>query len=1159
MHNLFTITKTEFKRFFISPLAYIYLVAFLLLNGSFTIYVGDFFNRGQAELNSMFSFIPWIYLIFIPGISMRLWAEEFRLGTVVSLMTLPVTTSNFVWGKFLAAWLFCGLGLILTFPFWIMINILGTPDNAVVLSGYLGCFFLSGCMLSISQTMSALTKNQVIALVLSVFANLIFFLSGLEFVLSVFRGFSSQTLIDLISSFSFLTHFNAIANGLLELRDLVFFGSIIILFNTTTIMIVNFKTSGTSGWLQSSSRWTYILAFALMLFGFTGINLAANSYLRDIQYDFTQNKIYTLSHSTQDLLKNMPRQVTAKVYYTPLLGQRNPEIRLLMDRLYLLLKKYQRLSNGRFNFNIYYPQMLDDTEDLAIASGLQPIPLIDLNQNGYLGLTLTDETGKSQTIPMFTLERGAFLEQDLTSKLYQLFYPKSNLGIISSLPIFDQIDETMPNRVTQQWEIIKQISEFYNIKQIKTGEDFNEDMDALMLIHPQNLSPDIIEHIVTYTLKGGNSLVLLDAAAEAPRLFSSTNNDLRPSQLGELSRLWNFEYFPDIVVADLDNSITVDATNDYRTNPNFTQDVIQFSPKSKNINANETETSGLKNLLFASASVIQPKDLNKISFIPLITSSRNSALMPADVVRRGMNPADILRWFKSDNQTKTIAAKIISKDQTKPFTIIAVTDTDFIYDSFWTKPTSILNNAYNIPILDNGNFILNSLEILSNRPSLADIRGKSTSSHPFGDIERMRRDNQLRFKLKEAEILKKIEQTNQRINEVWEKKDFEQRNIFSADERAVISNYRQELNLLRQELSQIRQELNSNIHAIETKIKLIGIYLIPALILLGFLIVISWKRLKTPSPKEKIYFNRAFFRLFIICFLMLLIGLFSVKYSNVEDTKSFENKLVFNTLAEKINTLHQIKFKSHNQELNFINQNGTWILQENPAFPVYQERMRHFLSILMEARFYEKRTADPKYLSNFGLTPIQSASSAATQITLSDTKGETLTEFELGKINIDIGRGAKGAYIKFPDQFQVWLIKADFIDLGQDWREWTYSSLWNLRFGRLIKTQKDLTPEQLTLLARDLLITPLNSPVQTISTSSPIQQLDILTENRDQVRIEFYQESEKIYVRYLFDGVIKGKHLQFFATYAKDKFYAISKTDMEQITHDITTSKHGTN
>ena len=141
--------------------------------------------------------------------------------------------------------------------------------------------------------------------------------------------------------------------------------------------------------------------------------------------------------------------------------------------------------------------MLDDTEDMAIASGLQPIPLIDLNQNGFFGLTLTDETGQKQTIPMFSLERAAFLEQDLTSKLYQLFHTKPNLGIITSLPIFDQIDEASPNRVTQQWEIIKQISEFYNIKNIKTAQDFGEDINVLLLIHPQNLSPELIEHITT--------------------------------------------------------------------------------------------------------------------------------------------------------------------------------------------------------------------------------------------------------------------------------------------------------------------------------------------------------------------------------------------------------------------------------------------------------------------------------------------------------------------------------------------------------------------------------------------------------------------------------------------------------------------------------------
>ena len=1155
MHNLLTIAKTEFKRFFISPLAYIYLVVFLLLNGSLTIYLGDFFNRGQAELSSMFSFIPWIYLIFIPGIAMRLWAEEFRLGTIVSLMTLPVKTGNFVWGKFLASWLFCGLGLVLTLPFWIIVNILGTPDNNVILGGYLGCFLLSGCMLSISQTMSALTKNQVIALVLSVFANLIFFLSGLEFVLSPFRGFSSQTLIDLIASFSFLTHFNTIANGLIECRDLVFFASIIILFNSATIMIVNFKTSGTSGWLQSSSRWTYIIAFVLLLMGFTGINLAANAYLRDIQYDFTQNKIYTLSASTQNLLKNLPRQVTAKIYYTPILGQRNPEIRLLMDKIYLLLKKYQRLSSGRFNFNIYYPQMLDDTEDMALASGLQPIPLIDLNQNGFLGLTLIDETGNKEIIPMFTLEREAFLEQDLTSKLYQLFHTKPKLGIISSLPIFDEVDETTPNRVTQQWEIIKQISEFYNIKNIKTPQDFSEDIDVLMLIHPQNLTPEFIEHITTYTLKGGNTLVLLDAAAEAPRLFSSVNNDLLPSQLGELSTLWGFEYFPDIVVADLDNSITVDATTDYKSNPNFTQDVIQFSPKEGNLNQETDETSGLKSLLFSSASVLQPKDNDKIEFIPLISSSTNSALMPAEIVRKGMNPADILRWFKSDNQSKTIAAKIISRDKDKPFTVIAVADTDFLYDSFWTRPASILDTTYNIPILDNGNFILNALESLSHSPKLSDVRGKTTSSHPFKDIEKMRRDNQLQFKLKEAEIIEKLGQTNEKINEVWEKKDFEQRDIFSADEMAVISNYRQQLDNLRQELSSIRQELNSNIHAIEFNVKIIGIYLIPSLILLGFILYSFFRLLTHRTAKEKIRFNFAFIKLLIISILMFIAGILSIKYSNFNDTETYENKLVFPKLSQEINSLNQIKLKTHATELTFINQDGTWILQEHPFLPVYQERIRRFLNVLLEARYYEKRTADPKFLSNFGLTPIQSQNSATTQISLIDTKGKTLSEFELGSINIDIGRGAKGAFLKFPNQFQVWLIKADFIDMSSNWHQWTYSSLWNLRFGRLVKTQKTLTSDQLTLLARDLLVTPLNSPVQNITSQTPLLQLDILTENQDQVRIDFYEEQTKYYVRYTFDSVIKEKHLQFFASYAKDKFYAISKSDMEQIKHDITTSE----
>ena len=662
MPKTWIVARNELYRYFISPLAYVYLIAFLLLNGSFAVYFGDFFNRGQADLSSMFAFQPWIYLIFIPGISMRLWAEEFRQQTIVQIMTLPVPAAAYVWGKLLASWLFCGLALLLTFPFWLTVNWLGNPDNGVILGGYLGSFLLAGCMLAISQTMSALTKNQVIALVLSVIANLLFFLSGVEYVLSFFRTFASQTFIEMIASFSFLTHFQTLANGLLELRDLFFFGTVILLFNFTTILIVGFKTSGTSGWLKSTSRNYYIFAVLLLLCGFTGLNLIANSFLRDVQYDFTAEKIYTLSPSTKRILGSLPRPIVAKLYYTPLLGQRNPEIRLLVDKLYILLRKYSHLSGGKFNFAVYHPQPLDNIEDQALAAGLQPIPLIDLNQNGFLGLTLTDEAGSRQVIPLFPLERQNFLEQDLTSQIFELFQTKSTLGIISGLPVFDSAETENGSMVNQEWEIIKQIRQFYNIKEIKTVADFPDDLQLLMLIHPHRLKPEIIEAVTDYTLRGGNSLVLLDTTAEAPRIFSPLNNEYVSSDLGELSRLWHFNYFPEAVVADLGNSITVDATTDYKNNPNFTQDIIQFAPRGNNLNRSEPETARLKSILFASASVLKPDSSGVVDFVPLIKAGNNSALMPADVVRRGMNPSDILRWFKPDNQKKVIAAKIISRD-----------------------------------------------------------------------------------------------------------------------------------------------------------------------------------------------------------------------------------------------------------------------------------------------------------------------------------------------------------------------------------------------------------------------------------------------------------------------------------------------------------------
>ncbi|MBR1903705.1 MAG: Gldg family protein, partial [Alphaproteobacteria bacterium] len=453
MRKLWIVTKNELIRYFVSPLAYVYLLSFLILNASLAIYFGDFFNRGQADLLPMFEFQPWIYLLFISGISMRLWAEEFRQKTIVQIVTMPVAVRTLVTGKFLASWLFCGLALVGTFPFWLTVNILGAPDNQVIAMGYAASFILAGCMLSIAQTMSALTKNQVVALVLAVLANLFFFWSGVEYILSFFRLFLPDSAIDVIASFSFLSHFDTLTRGLLELRDILFFASVILFFNFTTILVVNFKTAGTSGWLKSSGRTYYFSAWLMLLIGFFGFNILANNLARHIQYDATQEQLFSLTDGTKDVLKQLPEPITAKLYFSPILEQRNPDLRMVFDNVRILLQKYKAASGGKFDYKVYYPKFLSQEEDIALADGVQAIPLIDLNQNALFGLTLEDTLQNKAVIPFFAQSNQDALEQEITAKLYQMYHTPKTIGIISGVPLFGST-EGDGTFVRSPWEIL---------------------------------------------------------------------------------------------------------------------------------------------------------------------------------------------------------------------------------------------------------------------------------------------------------------------------------------------------------------------------------------------------------------------------------------------------------------------------------------------------------------------------------------------------------------------------------------------------------------------------------------------------------------------------------------------------------------------------------
>jgi ABC-2 type transport system permease protein len=244
MNHILTIAKREVRGYFSSPVAFVFIVIFLLLSGFFTFMVGGLFERGEANLQAFFAWHPWLYLFLVPAVGMRMWSEERRLGTIELLLTMPITPWQAIVGKFLASWVVVALALVLTFPIWITVNYLGHPDNGVIVAGYIGSLLMAGAYLAITAMTSAMTRNQVVSFIVSVVLALFLILAGYPPVTNMLISWASPWLVDGIASFSVMTHFESIQKGVLDSRDLFYFLSVIVFSLFTTGVIIRAHRAG---------------------------------------------------------------------------------------------------------------------------------------------------------------------------------------------------------------------------------------------------------------------------------------------------------------------------------------------------------------------------------------------------------------------------------------------------------------------------------------------------------------------------------------------------------------------------------------------------------------------------------------------------------------------------------------------------------------------------------------------------------------------------------------------------------------------------------------------------------------------------------------------------------------------------------------------------
>lgn len=241
---ILTIARRELSGYFASPVAFVVIVIFLLLSSFFTFMVGGFFERGQASLETFFTWHPWLYLFLVPAVGMGIWSEERRSGTIELLLTMPVAPWQAIIGKFLAAWAVIGLALVLTFPVWVTVNYLGHPDNGVIFASYVGSFLMAGAYLALTNMISALTRSQVVAFIVSVVLALFLILAGFPPVTNFFVGWGWPWLVEGIAAFSVMTHFESIQKGVLDSRDLIYFLSVIVFSLFTTSVIVRAHRAG---------------------------------------------------------------------------------------------------------------------------------------------------------------------------------------------------------------------------------------------------------------------------------------------------------------------------------------------------------------------------------------------------------------------------------------------------------------------------------------------------------------------------------------------------------------------------------------------------------------------------------------------------------------------------------------------------------------------------------------------------------------------------------------------------------------------------------------------------------------------------------------------------------------------------------------------------
>jgi|ETNmetMinimDraft_16_1059900.scaffolds.fasta_scaffold04317_1 ABC-type uncharacterized transport system involved in gliding motility auxiliary subunit len=615
-----------------------------------------------------------------------------------------------------------------------------------------------------------------------------------------------------------------------------------------------------------------MVAIILAVILFLSVNILASVWLRSTSLDLTENNLYTLSQGTREVLTSIDEPITVRFFLSGRIPEQDPLYANFSKRVRDLLESFVTISDGKLTLEVFDPEPYSPEEDKALALGLRGVTIGASSEQGYFGLAAINSVDEKKVIPYFDPAREPLLEYDLTKLVFSLTHPKKPVvGLLSSIPMgADPMNSFRP------WAIFEQTKQFFEIRSLR-GSDagIDDDVDILLIAHPQNLSERQLYDVDQFILRGGRALICVDPYSEtavarakaAERQLQGkiplASKPIPYSTLGKLFDAWGLEFATDTMVGDLSSAQQVKLSG-------LRSRVVDYLPwlamSEGTFNRDDVITSQIDTLNLASSGHFTLEEGSSLTLQPLLQSTAKSMIIPTSKMDPQPSPDTLLQEFRSSDTRFILAARLhgfvetafpggspastapedheaeensgasgtpvrehLSRSTT-PANIIVIGDTDFLADNFWIRVQNFMGQQLGVPFAGNADFVINTLDNLSGSDALISLRSRGLSFRPFLLIEDIRRQAEQRYRERERDLRKNLTEAESKLNELREQSGREGAIMMTRENKMALDTYRGEILGLRKELRKVQHALIKDIDSLDSIFKVLNIWAIPVLI-----------------------------------------------------------------------------------------------------------------------------------------------------------------------------------------------------------------------------------------------------------------------------------------------------------------------------------------